>query len=61
MNLETIKSELEAGVPGCQLEIVANASPSGQHSLLIDADTHSPENCLLISIFYLSSVSGTNF
>jgi len=38
MNLETIKSELEAGVPGCQLEIVANASPSGQHSLLIDAE-----------------------
>ena len=38
MNLETIKSELEAGVPGCRLEIVLNPSPSGQHSLLVDAD-----------------------
>ncbi len=38
MNLETIKSELEANVPGCRLEVVANASPSGQHSLLIDAE-----------------------
>jgi NADH-quinone oxidoreductase subunit C len=38
MNLETIKSELEANVPGCRLDVVANASPSGQHSLLIDGE-----------------------
>jgi NADH-quinone oxidoreductase subunit C len=38
MNLETIKSELEANVPGCRPEVVANASPSAQHSLLIDAE-----------------------
>src|SRR6185503_9655446 len=38
MNLETIKSEVEAGVLGCRLEIVLNPSPSGQHSLLVDAD-----------------------
>ncbi len=38
MNLDTIKSELEANVPGCRLEIILNASPSAQHSLLIDAD-----------------------
>ncbi len=38
MNLDTIKSELEAGVPGCRLEIIANPSPSAQHSLLIDAE-----------------------
>jgi NADH-quinone oxidoreductase subunit C len=37
MNLEAIKSEIETNVPGCQLEIVPNASPSAQHSLLIDA------------------------
>ncbi len=37
MNLEAIKSELEAAVPGCRLELVANPSPSGQHSLRIDA------------------------
>jgi len=38
MNLETIKSELEANVPGCRLEIVPNGSPSAQHSLLLDPD-----------------------
>lgn len=38
MNLEEIKSEIEANVPGCRLEIIPNGSPSGQHSLLIDAD-----------------------
>lgn len=38
MNLDTIKSELEANVSGCRLEIIPNASPSAQHSLLIDAD-----------------------
>jgi NADH-quinone oxidoreductase subunit C len=38
MNLETIKSELEANVPGCRLEIVVNGSPSAQHSLLVDAE-----------------------
>lgn len=38
MNLETIKSEIEASVPGCRLELITNASPSGQHSLLVDAD-----------------------
>jgi NADH-quinone oxidoreductase subunit C len=35
-NLETLKSEIEAGVPGCLLEIVVNPSVSAQHSLLID-------------------------
>jgi NADH-quinone oxidoreductase subunit C len=38
MNLETIKSEIEAAIPGCRLELVTNPSPSGQHSLLVDAD-----------------------
>jgi NADH-quinone oxidoreductase subunit C len=38
MNLETIRSEVETGVPGCRLELVVNASPSGQHSLLVDAE-----------------------
>jgi len=37
MNLEAIKSEIEANVPGCRLQMVANPSPSGQHSLLLDA------------------------
>jgi len=38
MNLDTIKSELQANVPGCRLEIVLNPSPSAQHSLLVDAE-----------------------
>jgi NADH-quinone oxidoreductase subunit C len=37
MTLEELKSEIEANVPGCQLEIILNTSPSAQHSLLIDA------------------------
>lgn len=37
MNLEAIKSEIEANVPGCQLEILPNTSPSAQHSLLVDS------------------------
>jgi len=35
MMLEKIKSDIEAAVPGCLLEIIPNGSPSGQHSLLI--------------------------
>jgi NADH-quinone oxidoreductase subunit C len=38
MDLETTKSELEANVPGARLEVIANPSPSAQHSLLVDAD-----------------------
>ena len=38
MNLEAIKSEIEANVPGCRLELVANPSPSGQHSLRTGAE-----------------------
>jgi NADH-quinone oxidoreductase subunit C len=38
MNLEEIKSQIEANVPGCRLEIIPNGSPSGQHSLLLDTE-----------------------
>jgi len=37
MNLEIVKTAIEANVPGCRLELVANPSPSGQHSLLLDS------------------------
>ena len=37
MDLETIKSTIEASVPGCRLEVLTNPSPSGQHSLQADA------------------------
>jgi NADH-quinone oxidoreductase subunit C len=36
MTLEEISSRLQSGVPGCQVELVVNGSPSGQNSLLID-------------------------
>ena len=35
--LEQIKARAEAAVPGAQLSIVKNDSPSAQHSLLVDA------------------------
>jgi len=35
-SLEQIKSRAEAAVPGARLEIISNASPSGQHSMLVD-------------------------
>lgn len=35
-SLEQIKSRLEAALAGAKLEIIANDSPSGQHSLLVD-------------------------
>jgi len=38
MNLESLKSEIEANVSGCRLEIIPNPSPSAQHSLLVDAE-----------------------
>src|SRR5277367_915660 len=36
MTLEEISSRLQAGIPGCQVELVVNGSPSAQNSLLID-------------------------
>jgi len=36
IELEQIKAQIEAAVPGAKLEIVPNDSPSGQRSLLVD-------------------------
>ncbi|HUY80600.1 MAG TPA: NADH-quinone oxidoreductase subunit C [Acidobacteriaceae bacterium] len=33
---EQVKAAIEAAVPGCQVEILPNESPSGQHSLILD-------------------------
>ena len=38
MTLEEIRGRLQSGVPGCQVELVVNGSPSGQNSLLIDRE-----------------------
>jgi len=66
MNLESLKPEIEANVPGCRLEIISNPSPSAQHSLLIDS-----EHALAIAIFlrdaphlrfdYCSNVTGIDW
>lgn len=36
--LEQIKARIESEVPGAKVEVLANDSPSGQRSLLVDAD-----------------------
>jgi NADH-quinone oxidoreductase subunit C len=41
-SLDEIKTRVEAAVPGAKVEIVTNASPSQQSSLLIDNE-HAPE------------------
>ena len=66
MNLEPIKSEIEANVPGSTVEIVANPSPSAQHSLLVD-----PEHARAVATFlrdapnlrfdYCSNVTGIDW
>src|SRR5580698_5142846 len=66
MNLESLKPEIEANVPGCRLEIIPNPSPSAQHSLLIDA-----EHAVAIATFlrdaphlrfdYCSNVTGVDW
>jgi NADH-quinone oxidoreductase subunit C len=40
-SLEQIKARIDAAVPGAKIDIIQNASPSKQHSLLIDNE-HAP-------------------
>ncbi len=66
MNLEPLKSEIEANVRACRLEIVANPSASAQHSLLIG-----PEHAVAVATFlrdaehlrfdYCSNVTGIDW
>lgn len=66
MTLDTIQPEIEANVPGCRLEVLANLSPSGQHSLIVD-----PEHALAVAFFlrdaehlrfdYCSNVTGVDW
>jgi NADH-quinone oxidoreductase subunit C len=63
---EEIKAAIEAGVPGAEVEIVPNPSPSGQHSLRV-APSHAfavaqflhddPE----IALDYLSNATGVDW
>ncbi len=38
MNLEEIKSAIEAAVPGCRLQMAMNPSVSAQHSLVVERE-----------------------
>jgi NADH-quinone oxidoreductase subunit C len=65
-SLEQIKTRIEAALPGAQVEIVPNDSPSGQRSLLLG-----PDQALAIAAFlrddpelrldYLSNVTGVDW
>jgi NADH-quinone oxidoreductase subunit C len=55
MELEELKFEIEAAVPGCRLEIIPNPGPSAQHSLMAD-----PEHGLAVA-FYLRDTAGFDF
>jgi NADH-quinone oxidoreductase subunit C len=64
--VEEIKAAIEAGAPGARVTIVPNASPSGQHSLLLE-----PRSALEVARFlrddaelaldYLSNVTGVDY
>jgi NADH-quinone oxidoreductase subunit C len=55
MDLEALKSEIEAAVPGCRVEVILNPSPCAQHSLLVD-----PGHALPIALF-LRDIAGYDF
>jgi NADH-quinone oxidoreductase subunit C len=65
-SIEVVRERLESAVPNSCLEILNNASPSGQHSLLLN-----PEHALEAAIFlrddpnyrfdYLSNVTGVDW
>jgi NADH-quinone oxidoreductase subunit C len=64
--LEEIKSAIEAAVPGVQVEIVPNPSPSGQHSLFL-APAHAVEVAKFLrddaelAFDFLSNVTGVDW
>jgi NADH-quinone oxidoreductase subunit C len=66
LTLEEIKARVEAAVSGAKLEIIANDSPSGQRSLLVDAG-HAPGVAkflrydLELRLDYCSNVSGVDW
>jgi len=64
--VEEIKAAIEAAVPGAGVTIVPNGSPSGQHSLLIDA-AHAPAVAEFLrddselALDFLSNVTGVDW
>ncbi len=64
--LEQIKSRIEAAVPGAQLAIALNDSPSAQHSLVVDAAhalavANFLRNDPALQLDYCSNVTGVDW
>lgn len=66
LNVEQVKAAIEAAVPDCQLEILVNGSPSGQHSIVLD-NAHALEiarflrNDSSFSLDFCSNVTGVDW
>lgn len=64
--LEQIKSRITHALPGARVELIANDSPSGQHSLLIDGE-HAVRvaqwlrDDAILRLDYCSNVSGVDW
>ena len=66
MNLEEIKSDIEASVPGARPEVIPNPAPSAQHSLLINfefavAVATFLRNAPHLRLDYCSNVTGVDW
>jgi NADH-quinone oxidoreductase subunit C len=66
MNLEKIKSDIEAAVPGSALQIVLNGSPSAQHSFLLNREhalgvARFLRDDLELRLDYCSNVTGVDW
>lgn len=64
--LEQIKARAEAAVPGAHIEVIANGSPSGQHSFLVDnkhafAVAQFLRDDPLLRLDYASNVTGVDW
>ena len=64
--LDQIKSRIEAAVPGARVEIIPNASPSGQRSLFVDNAQALPVARFLrddpeLRLDYCSNVTGVDW
>jgi NADH-quinone oxidoreductase subunit C len=66
MNLDKIKSDIEAAIPGCSLLLVTNPSVSLQHSLVVDRE-HAVEVAKFLrddselQLDYCSNVTGVDW
>ncbi|HEY3705748.1 MAG TPA: NADH-quinone oxidoreductase subunit C [Terracidiphilus sp.] len=64
--VEEIKAAIEAAVPGVAVTVIANGSPSGQHSLLVDAEHGFAVATFLrddaeLALDFLSNVTGVDW